>query len=57
VEREQFAKVPLEVEPLEAYPDRLKGKVCKWVIERVKGMCHAWSIRVNWRSCSVRLKV
>ena len=58
VEGEQFAKVPLEVEPLEAYPDFPEGKVCEWVMERVKGMCHVWgTMRVNWRSCSVRLRV
>jgi hypothetical protein len=42
VEGEQFIDVPLEVEPLEAHPDCPEGKVCEWVIERVKGMCHVW---------------
>jgi hypothetical protein len=44
VEGEQFIDVPLEVEPLEAHPDCPKGKVCEWVIERVKGMCHVWGM-------------
>jgi hypothetical protein len=44
VEGEQFIDVPLEVEPLEAHPDCPEGKVCEWVIERVKGMCHVWGM-------------
>jgi hypothetical protein len=44
VEGEQIIDVPLEVEPLEAYPDCPEGKVCEWVIERVKGMCHVWGM-------------
>jgi hypothetical protein len=44
VEGEQFIDVPLEVEPLEVHPECPKGKVCEWVIERVKGMCHVWGM-------------
>jgi hypothetical protein len=44
VEGEQFIDVPLEVEPLEAHPNCPEGKVCGWVIERVKGMCHVWGM-------------
>jgi hypothetical protein len=44
VEGEQIIDVPLEVEPLEAHPDCPEGKVCEWVIERVKGMCHVWGM-------------
>ena len=44
VEGEQFINGPLEVEPLEAHPNYLEGKVCEWVIERVKGMCHVWGM-------------
>jgi hypothetical protein len=40
MEGEQCTDEPLEVEPLEAHPDSSEGKVCEWVIERVKGMCH-----------------
>jgi hypothetical protein len=44
VEGEKFIDVPLEIEPLEAYPECPEGKVCEWVIERVKGMCHVWGM-------------
>jgi hypothetical protein len=44
VEGDNFIDVPLEIEPLEAYPNCPEGKVCEWVIERVKGMCHVWGM-------------
>ena len=44
VEGEKFIDVPLEIEPLEAHPNCPEGKVCEWIIERVKGMCHVWGM-------------
>jgi hypothetical protein len=41
---DNFIDVPLEIEPLEVYPNCPEGKVCEWVIERVKGMCHVWGM-------------
>jgi hypothetical protein len=41
---DNFIDVPLEIEPLEAYLNCPEGKVCEWVIERVKGMCHVWGM-------------